>query len=167
MSDWDPTQAILDRFPYGIFVVACGDPDQDVTAIVATWLTQISFSPPLVAVSLEKDGIPAGEISRSGRFSISLVPGKGIALARAILKSGPRFVRAHRDAMFLNTPSGVPVLRGSAGALECHVKQLHEAGDHLLVVAEVAGGESAPSLEMLSLKETGWKYRNTRKPSTT
>ncbi|MBV9231445.1 MAG: flavin reductase, partial [Chloroflexi bacterium] len=41
----------LRLFTYGLYAIACAD-DSDVNAFTANWLTQVSFEPPLLAVSV-------------------------------------------------------------------------------------------------------------------
>ena len=43
---------VLRLFTYGLYVVMSVDRDE-VNAFTANWLTQVSFDPPLVAVSIE------------------------------------------------------------------------------------------------------------------
>ena len=160
MHDTNSVRSVLEQFPYGIFILAAHTQEQGVSAIVATWVMQVSFTPPLVAVSLERDGTMLPEIMREGRFSINCVPADGIALAKSILKSGPAFARELADQLFATGSSDVPMLRGAAGVLDCQSRNVHEAGDHVLIIAEVVGGEATRLTEMLDLKRTGWRYRS-------
>ena len=161
MNKDETVRAIFERFPYGIFVVATSS-DAGVLGIMATWVMQVSFEPPLVAISVEKGGAFAKALTRSGGFSISLVRVHDTRVARGVLKSGPVIEGSEARNDFVLSPDGVPALRESAGILECRITQIHDAGDHLLIVAEAASALLADSGEMMTLRETGWKYR--RKP---
>ena len=44
----------LRQFTYGLYAVTCIE-GNEVNAFTANWLTQISFEPPLVAVSIENN----------------------------------------------------------------------------------------------------------------
>jgi flavin reductase (DIM6/NTAB) family NADH-FMN oxidoreductase RutF len=161
MNNDDVLRGIFERFPYGIFVVATSS-DNGILGILATWVMQVSFEPPLVAISVEKGGVFAEALLRSGRFSLNLVRPEDIRVAKGVLKSGLLIERSDVRDDFLVTPEGVPALRESAGILECRITQTHDSGDHLLIVAEADAGVPADSAEMMTLRETGWKYR--RKP---
>lgn len=163
MSEDAAMQALFERFPSGIFVVALPASDNCILGIVATWVMQVSFEPPLVAVSVETGGVMAEELRRSGRFSLNLVQTGDIATAKTILKYGPRLEEQEGREVFAASGEGLPVLGKSAGVLICKIAQIVEAGDHLLVVAEAVRGESPGTSEMLTLRETGWKYRNKTK----
>ena len=44
----------LRKFTYGLYIVMCVD-GGEVNGFTANWLTQVSFEPPLLAVSIEND----------------------------------------------------------------------------------------------------------------
>jgi flavin reductase (DIM6/NTAB) family NADH-FMN oxidoreductase RutF len=159
MTKPQPLRTVLERFPYGVFVVAASPAEGDLIAIVATWIMQVSFVPPLIAVALEKDGDLAKALGRDRRFTVSLVPEHGIPIAQEVLKAGPRISGPRAQAIFSGATTGAPKLLGSAGVLGCRVCDLHDSGDHLLVIAVIEDCESPHGVEILSLKQTGWKYR--------
>ena len=45
----------LRMIPYGIYVLTAGDKDGDIAAATVNWVTQTSFSPPLVALGVKTD----------------------------------------------------------------------------------------------------------------
>jgi len=163
MNKEEALRTVFESFPYGIFVVATGS-DAGVLGIVATWVMQVSFEPPMVAISVEKGGVFAEALKRSGNFSLALVRSQDSRVAKGILKWGPQIEGSDVRNDFVVSPAGVPGLKESAGILECRITQTHDAGDHLLVVAEATAGAPADSGEIMTLRETGWKYR--RKPPT-
>ena len=54
MESMDPNikKQALRTFTYGLYAVSCVDGDE-VNIFTANWLTQVSFVPPLLAVSVE------------------------------------------------------------------------------------------------------------------
>lgn len=163
MNKDEVVRTIFERFPYGIFVVATSS-DAGILGIVATWVMQVSFDPPIVAISVEKGGVFAEALKRSGSFSLALMRSQDTRVAKGILKSGPLIEGSDVRDDFVVSPEGVPALRETAGVLQCRISQTHEAGDHILVVAEATSGALADPGEIMTLRETGWKYR--RKPPT-
>ena len=43
---------VLRTFTYGLYAVSCAD-EGEVNIFTANWLTQVSFDPPMLAVSVE------------------------------------------------------------------------------------------------------------------
>lgn len=52
--DANTKKQALRLFTYGLFAVSCADPG-NVNIFTANWITQASFEPPLLALSVEND----------------------------------------------------------------------------------------------------------------
>jgi len=100
--------------------------------------TSVSLEPPLVSWCAARGSETWPRIRASGAFGVSILAEGQEAVSRLFSRRGAdRFGDpAVRDA-FQPAPSGIPVLRGALGWLDCTVEALHDAGDHELVVARV------------------------------
>src|ERR671937_783610 len=82
----------LRMFIYGLYAVTSID-GNDINGFTANWLTQVSFEPPLLAVSIENDSKSLPMIERSRRFTVNVLPsgqdGRELAgkLGKSALKS--------------------------------------------------------------------------------
>jgi flavin reductase (DIM6/NTAB) family NADH-FMN oxidoreductase RutF len=159
MTDMPALQVALERFPYGIFVASTRAEGNVPLAIVATWVSQVSFDPPILTLSLEKANAFSEAVLRTGKFALSLLPSTGIQVAKGVLKHGPYIAGTDIEEAFEETPEGLLVTRESAATFVCSMLQAHDTGDHLLVLAQVARGEGSDPAEALTLAMTGWKYR--------
>ena len=70
MAD-DPIKEFLQRMPYGFYAITSRS-DEDVNAMVANWITQVSFEPRLVAVGLQKKAHSHVVIEDGGVFALNL-----------------------------------------------------------------------------------------------
>jgi flavin reductase (DIM6/NTAB) family NADH-FMN oxidoreductase RutF len=149
---------VLSLVPYGISVVTAREAGRHVS-MLATWVTQVSFHPPLVALATENDSHMLRAIRSAGFFAVNFLPEGGKKIASSFLKPAAVGEGAVASHPFTVAPNGSSFLNEAAGSVECRVTALHPAGDHTLVVGEVceavARGESAPLL----LSATGWKYQ--------
>src|SRR5204863_7874735 len=64
-------KAVLRLFTYGLYAVTLAA-EGVVHAFTANWLTQVSFDPPLVAVSVENDSRSIGLLRASGVFAVNV-----------------------------------------------------------------------------------------------
>jgi len=55
----DHIKSVLRRMPYGFYAVTSKS-DEDVNAMVANWISQVSFEPRLVALGLKKTHLHMG-----------------------------------------------------------------------------------------------------------
>jgi flavin reductase (DIM6/NTAB) family NADH-FMN oxidoreductase RutF len=147
---------VLEMFPYGLFVVGSLDGDKPI-AIIANWATQVSFQPPLVALAIENESKMRESIQRSRLFSINFLPSG----AKESAKYYARRASTPDDglAKYAFWKSGIPFVEEAAGSIGCRVIQTYQTGDHLMIVGEVVEARGGKGSDVLTLKETGWRYR--------
>ncbi len=148
---------VLRLFSYGLYVVTAHDGDQD-TAFLANWLTQVSFEPPLVAVSVENDSRSISIMRASGRFTVNVLESGQRELAghfgRAYRKAGDKLAGRQFD----RGPSRDPVLPEALGYCECRVTGIMPAGDSTLFVGEVVEAGMIRQGNPLIMAEAGFKH---------
>ncbi len=62
---------VLRTFTYGLYAVSCAN-EGEVNIFTANWLTQVSFDPPLLSVSVENVSKSLPIILRSRKFTINV-----------------------------------------------------------------------------------------------
>lgn len=148
---------VLRTFTYGLYAVSCADGDE-VNAFTANWLSQVSFEPPLVAVSIENETKSLPMILRSRKFIINVYRQGDRELAGKLGKSALKHPEKLTDIAYTSGPGGAPILRDALAWVACEVKHTIEAGDSTLVVAEVSDvgmqGEGQP----LTMNEAGFRH---------
>jgi len=153
----------LRMIPYGLYVMtACGKDGSPAGATV-NWVTQTSFSPPLLALGVKPDSGVYHAARESGHFALNIL-GKGqqgpafTFFKPAVLEDGK--LSGEEIAWAAN---GAPVLKSVPAAVECKVLQVVELGDHHTIVAEVTNvhlhrePEGRPDAAVLEMKDLGEK----------
>jgi flavin reductase (DIM6/NTAB) family NADH-FMN oxidoreductase RutF len=143
---------VLRDFTYGLYAVTAAH-EGERGVFTANWLSQASFEPPLVMLSVENDSATLPFIRASGRFAVCPL-GEGqkelaAALGRPRARAGDKF--ATLDLAVVETASGPPALADSLGYVVCAVQSEVPAGDSVVFVAEVIEAQvfsDAPPLEM-------------------
>lgn len=148
---------ILNKIPYGLFVVG-SKRREGVAAIIANWITQVSFDPPLIAFAVEFDSDTHHFIEESKYFSLNMLPVGSKGMAKAFLKKSTHIGSTINEKEFTISKHGLPFLRDASDSLECKVVDSTRVGDHVLFVGEVIDGVSNGEGGILTLKETGWQY---------
>jgi flavin reductase (DIM6/NTAB) family NADH-FMN oxidoreductase RutF len=149
----------LRLFTYGLYVVTCVDGDE-VNAFTVNWLSQVSFEPPLVAVSVENTSKSLSMILRSRRLTINVLrsgeEGRKLAglLGKSALKSPDKLQGVRFDLLADDTLT----LHDALGWVTCEVRQTVEAGDSSLVVAEVINAGMQAEGEPLTMREAGFRH---------
>ncbi|MGQ0714485.1 MAG: flavin reductase family protein [Gemmatimonadaceae bacterium] len=157
--DPDIKKRVLRNVVYGLY--ALGVRHEGVAhAMTLNWMTQVSFEPPMIAVAIEKESRTLPMVQAARAFAISIFPTGARQLAGRLGRHSRNVPDkldgvAHRPA----SVSGAPILDEATGWLDCRVDQEVDAGDHVLVIAEVVDvGVGSVEAETLTLKETGFRY---------
>lgn len=148
----------LQRIPYGLYVV--GSLREAVPAtMIANWVSQVSFHPPCVAIAVESASKMRGYIEASKIFCVNILPAGSTVTAKAFLKSPEAVEATIAGQRFTRGKHGTPFLAGASASIECRVLTSVAIGDHVLFVGEVVDAAvRQEGEEVLTLRETGWKY---------
>ena len=147
----------LRLFTYGLYAISSGD-DQQRNAFTANWVSQVSFDPPLIALSVENDSISLAIIRRAGRFAVNVFSADQRSLAGQLGKSLQRSPGKLENVTFATGESGCPVLADCAAYVECRVLGEMPAGDSTLLLAQVEGAEVLRRAEPLTMLAAGFKH---------
>ena len=110
-------------------------------AMVASWVSQASFSPPGFTVAVAKDRAVEALLHVGDRFCLNvLAAGRETGPMKQFLQPFAPGADRFAGLELEETPEGQPVLSDALAWLEATVKQRMECGDHWLVYAEVSHG---------------------------
>jgi flavin reductase (DIM6/NTAB) family NADH-FMN oxidoreductase RutF len=110
-------------------------------AMVASWVSQASFSPPGLTVAVAKDRAVEALLHVGDVFALNvLAAGRETGPMRQFLQpfapGADRFAGLELDS----SPADQPLLPEALAWLECCVKQRMECGDHWLLYAQAQAG---------------------------
>lgn len=123
----------------GVYVIGVAHGERR-NGFTAAWLTQVSFAPLLVALSVNPAHASYPILTASKAFAISILAADRLDLARHFGTQSGREIDKLATQPWSPSPGGFPVLSEAIGHLDCTVTAQHVAGDHILVVAAVVGG---------------------------
>ena len=135
----DAKKTALRMIPYGMFVLTSKSKDgQDVGAATINWITQASFSPPLIAVGVKADSTNHHHIKDTGVFAINVISKDQLDLAFNFFKTHSREGDSIGGETFeAGAETGCPLLVNSPAWWECRLVGEVAQGDHTLFVGEV------------------------------
>jgi flavin reductase (DIM6/NTAB) family NADH-FMN oxidoreductase RutF len=157
MLDPQLKKQVLRTFTYGLYAVSCAN-EGEVNAFTANWLTQVSFEPPLVAVSIENTTKSLPMILRSRKFIINVYREGDRELAGQLGKSALKHPEKLTGVAYTPGPGGAPILRAALAWVACEVRHTVEAGDSTLVVAEVVEVGMQDEGQPLTMRAAGFRH---------
>jgi flavin reductase (DIM6/NTAB) family NADH-FMN oxidoreductase RutF len=139
----------------GVYVIGVAH-DGKANAFTAAWVSQVSFDPLLVAVSINPEHASYPLMRESRAFVINVLRRDQLELARHFGCQSGRTTDKLAGFRFRAGRLGAPILLDAVACLECRVVDRMTAGDHELVVGKVIGGELlTPDALPLGYRETG------------
>lgn len=147
----------LRLFTYGLYAVMSIDKDE-VNAFTANWLTQVSFEPPLLAVSIENDAKSLTMIRNSGIFTINVLRTGQRELAGTLGRSALKVPDKLAGIPHTKTETGYPILQSALGWVACTVRQMVPTGDSTLVIGEVVDAGILAEGQPLTMAEAGFRH---------
>lgn len=128
---------VMGGFATGVSVITSVTADGVPRGMTANSLTSVSLDPVLLLVCFERRSETLAALRESGVFVVNLLDDDGQELSVRFARPGEQHFD---DLEHETTADGVPILHGGLGHLECTVEDVHEGGDHLIVVGRVRHG---------------------------
>ncbi len=147
----------LRMFTYGLYAVLCAE-GQEVNAFTANWLSQVSFDPPLLAISVENDAKSLPMILHSGKFTVNVLRSGQRDLAGTLGKPGSRFPEKINAITYEMHAGNYPIMKEGLSWVACDVRQTMPAGDSTLVLAEVVDAGVIEEGQPLTMAEAGFRH---------
>jgi flavin reductase (DIM6/NTAB) family NADH-FMN oxidoreductase RutF len=154
-----PFDAVLGRLPSGIFILTIGAGSR-ATGMLASWVMQAGFEPPMVSVAVKLGRYACDAISAGQPFVLNLVGESQTQLLKHFAKGFAPDEPAFKGLHITHCARGVPILKDAIGYMECEPVRHIDSGDHRIFLANVARGklhdvETGP---MIHVRKSGAKY---------
>jgi len=155
--DQNLKKQVLRTFTYGLYAVSCSYAGE-VNIFTANWLSQISFDPPLVAISIENTSKSLPMILNSRKCTINVFRSGDRELAGKLGKSAIQHPDKLATISFHLGDNGCPILNDALAWVACEIHDTVKAGDSTLVIAEVVGVGMIAEGQSLTMNEAGFRH---------
>ena len=144
-SDSADFRKCLGRFATGVTVVTCQGPGGP-CGITANSFSSVSLDPPLVLWNIGKQSNTLQAFLEAGHFAINVLRNDQQSVAEHFAQPDNFSFEGidHR----LNS-ANVPLLENSLACMECRTDQIHDAGDHYIIVGKVDSFTSRDGVPLL------------------
>ena len=149
-EEWIKAFAML---TYGIYVLTSRT-DAIMNAMIASWVSQVSYEPPLVMVAVHPNRYSHQLIRQGGGFALHVLAStQADSLSRF---KGPDIKAKFSSLDWTTGKTGCPILKECLAYLECDLKVDYRPGNHTLFIGEVvAAGVFAPEKPFTTLEYDG------------
>ena len=150
----------LGRIPSGLFVVTWRTDARD-HAMLASWVMQVGFAPPLVSVAVGTSRDLLAAVRSGAPFAVNVLAETQRSLLARFGKAPAEGEDPFAGLGVERTPQGLAALADAASWLECRpVGEATAAGaDHVLVLGRVEAAVGRPdSPPLVHVRRNGLKY---------
>ena len=122
------------KLTYGIYVLTSAA-DEAINGMIASWVSQVSYEPPLIMVAVHPKRYSHRLIEQGGGFVLHVI-------SRSRTDYLSRFKGADPQAKFSSLnwttgQTGCPILSDCLAYLECELKTRYRPGNHSLFIGQV------------------------------
>ncbi len=139
MSVNDPLKEEIKRFmrsfPQGVTLVTTRRNGR-ILGITISSFTSLSLNPPLVLIAISKDATSHDDFVECEFFDVQLLGANQDDVAKKFAKKIDHDEK-FRDLSYSFDSNGSPIIDGALGSLECSKYQVHDVGDHSLILGKV------------------------------
>ena len=147
--------AALGKMTHGIYVLTTCHGDE-INGMIASWVCQVSYDPPLVAAAVHPARYSHELIEKSGVFVLHMLEKDQSELLGRFKGDDPAAKFEGLD--WQQGRTGCPVLSTCAAFLECRVRQALMPGNHSRFIAEIIRGARISDGPVLTTADYSGQY---------
>jgi flavin reductase (DIM6/NTAB) family NADH-FMN oxidoreductase RutF len=129
----------VSKMTYGIYVLTSAR-NKTINGMIASWVSMVSFDPPLIMAAVHTNRYSHILIEKSGHFTLNI-------LSQAQVSFLSRFKGPDSNGKFAGIRweqgiNGCPILLDSIGYIECKIKENYNPGNHTLFIGKIIDAKS-------------------------
>jgi len=145
----------LGKITNGIYLLTTSH-NEEINGMIASWVSQISYYPPMVMVAIHPNRYSHRLIEKSGYFALHvLARDQGDLLSRF---KGPDPDTKFSSLSWVRGKTGSPLIKECIASMECEVKTSYNPGNHTLFMGEIIDAQMFSVQEPLSTLDYAGQY---------
>lgn len=134
MHDMQQFRACLGKFTTGVTIVTCVATDGERCGITANSFSSVSLEPPLILWNVAKVSRSLQAYLDAEFFAVNMLTDEQAGLSKHFAQSESNLFDGVAHDL---SDDGVPILPDLLACLECKTVQIHDCGDHHIIIGEV------------------------------
>jgi flavin reductase (DIM6/NTAB) family NADH-FMN oxidoreductase RutF len=121
------------HFATGVAIATVRGADGTPHGLTVNSFTSVSLTPPLVLVCLDHRASVMAEFLAASHYAINILTEEQEDLSNRFAR---RLEQRFEDTAWHPGETGAPIIEGCLASIECEMRQVIEAGDHAILLAE-------------------------------
>ncbi len=153
---------VLGQTPSGVFILTVADGDGRETGMLASWVQQASFDPPMVSVAVNRKRYVNDWLQSTSSAVLNLIGEQQFEFLKHFGKGFEPDESAFEGLNTARSNANLPVLADAPGYLEGTIVSMTEAGDHFIYIVSITSagtGEKFGDIKpMVHIRKNGFGY---------
>jgi flavin reductase (DIM6/NTAB) family NADH-FMN oxidoreductase RutF len=151
-------QRTLRMLSNGVYVLTARREDRYGAATV-TWVSQVSFKPPLIMAAVRRESNVFKCLAYSRIAALHIVGNGQQDIAKRFFFPTRANCTTINGEPFVEGKTAAPILANLPAHIECQVERIVDTdGDHAVVILRVVEAECREQVRPLTIAETPWEY---------
>lgn len=140
---------MMGHFATGVTVITTTDKAGTPFGLTANAFASLSLNPPLALICIDKGVQCYSCFEESKKFAVNVLSEDQVELSRRFATKG---IEKFAGIKWHKSDSGIALLDGAIGAIECKVIHSYEGGDHTIYVGEIVHATASGGRPLLFFK---------------
>jgi flavin reductase (DIM6/NTAB) family NADH-FMN oxidoreductase RutF len=151
-------QKALRLITNGMYVLTSRS-EKHFTAATVTWVSQVSFKPPLLMIAVRKGSAILRCLVASRAAVLHILGSHQKDIAQKFFSPTKEGRGSLNGESFIESKTCIPIFNGLPAYAECKVVDIREEyGDHAIVILEVIDAQLREEVKPLVVAESPWHY---------
>ncbi|MEW6614587.1 MAG: flavin reductase family protein [Thermodesulfobacteriota bacterium] len=129
----------LEKITYGLYILTT-KMGKEINGMIASWVSQVSFSPPLVMVVIRKKRYSHKMVKESGVFALSVLGKDNSGLVSKFKASTPE--EKFKGIRWETKTTGAPIIGETIAYMDCKLVDSIDTGDHTIFVGKIVDADT-------------------------
>ena len=149
----------LGKVASGVYIVTV-DGENGKDGMLATWIVQAGFNPPMLSVAVNKERAIYSALKRDAQFGVNVLSKENMDIFKNFAKPLEEGMDRFDGLELLNDLDGPPAFKNAVSYLKCKVKEVFVGGDHNLILGEIIDGRlmNESGEPMTHTRKNGFQY---------
>lgn len=143
------------KMTYGIYVLTTAF-EETINGMIASWVSQVSYEPPLISVAVHPNRYSHQLINQSRCFALHVVAKDRTDQLERF--KGPDPLAKFSDIVWSKGETGSPILRDCIAWFECDVISSLEPGNHTVFIGNVVDAKIVSGNRVMSTADYNGAY---------
>jgi flavin reductase (DIM6/NTAB) family NADH-FMN oxidoreductase RutF len=147
--------SVFGKLTYGIYVLTTAF-EETINGMIASWVSQVSYDPPLISVAVHPNRYSHQLIGQSRCFALHVLAKERAELLKRF--KGPDPMAKFKEIEWSRGRTGSPILRDCIAWLECEVVASIEPGNHTVFIGKVIDAKMVMDKSVMSTADYDGVY---------